>query len=441
MRGTRWAAWLPVLVFLGTALIYSATISRLPSYDATTANMVSWNIANTGSPDVRLTDFPGFNGLSTRGGWLVHDAHGHEMIGRAPGVIAASIPAYLLAGRGAFSVVPGALTAALLTAAAMAWLFWLLDRLVPTRVALQAVLVLGFTTPVWTVAADALWPQSLTLLGMVGMAVCARSDRWWLVGFWGGFAATGRLHVAIVCLVLAVGCSWQRRRWAPMLQAGAVGLLWLGTISLWTHWMYGKWDPTSGYVASRFVDYATGHRFDVVNLLGFLISPHRGLLVWTPVLLLLLPALVRGWRNLPDWTRWLAVGGGLYLLVQGMLNRFSGGFFFYGYRLPLEALVCLTPALVLSRDHCRRVARALFGPLVILQGALVIPGALTDLYTPPVDSWTTNALWYWFTRKPAAIAGLVLASGLMTALAVRLAGARTVTEPAEPEPQRVESGP
>lgn len=441
MRGTRWAVWLPVLVFLGTALIYAATISRLPSYDATTADMVSWNIAGTGSPDVRLTDFPSFNGIDTRDGWLVRDAHGHEMIGRAPGVIALAVPAYWLAHQASFTVVPGGLTAALLTAAAMAWLFRLLDRLAPTRVALQAVLVLAFTTPVWAVAADAMWPHSVTLLGMVGMAVAARADRWWMVGFWGGFAATGRLHVAVVCLVLAVGCSWQRRRWAPMLQAGTVGLLWIGVISLWTHWMYGKWDPTSAYVATKFVDYASGHRLDVVNLLGFFVSPHRGLFLWTPTLLVLLPALVRGWRSLPDWSRWLTLGGVAYLLVQGVLNRFSGGFFFYGYRLPLETLVCTVPALVLTRDRWGRAARALFAPLVVLQGALVVPGSLTDLYTPPVNSWTTNALWYWFARKPVAVLGLVLASTLATALAVRLARAGTATEPAEAEPQRVESGP
>jgi alpha-1,2-mannosyltransferase len=438
VREVRWSVWVPLLVFLGTAIVYCATISRLPSWDAETANLASWHIGRTGNPDLPLSDYPNLMSDASREQWLVRDADGNDMIGRAPGVIAAGVPAYWLLGGADFSVLPGGLSAALLSAAAMTWLFVLLSRLSGRRTALVATLVVAFTTPVWSVAADAMWPHTVTVLGMVGMAAAARADRWGWVGFWAGVAATGRLHVALVCVVLALGCALHRRQWRPVLQAGTAGLAWVGLISLWTHWMYGKWDPTSAYDTNQFTAYAAGHRVDLVNLLGFFVSPHRGLFLWSPVILVLLPALVRAWRTLPDWSRWLCLGGLAYLAVQGLLNRFSGGFFFYGYRLQLEAVVCATPALVLSWSHAGRVARALLVPVVIVQGALVIPGSLTDLYTPEINSWTTNGLWYWLQRKPAAVLGLVLASGVATALAARIVSARAAS-PVAGVPTRVES--
>ena len=87
------------------------------------------------------------------------------------------------------------------------------------------------------------------------------------------------------------------------------------------------------------------------NLAGFLISPDRGLFVWTPLLLLLLPAVVRGWSSAPDWARWLALGGVTYGIAQVGLNVFHGGDAFYGYRLALEPLAAVTPLFVVSAEH------------------------------------------------------------------------------------------
>jgi alpha-1,2-mannosyltransferase len=178
--------------------------------------------------------------------------------------------------------------------------------------------------------------------------------------------------------------------------------------------MYGTWDPTASYDIGTFTGYAEENRFSLTNQFGFWISPDRGILVWTPVILLLLPALVRSWRELPDWSRSLVWGGLVYTVLQGVLNRFSGGDVFYGYRLGLEMLASLTPALAFSLPRVGRVARPLIGPVVALQFFAIAWGAARDTAYLPFDQvWHHNAFEVAVRHGGvAAWCGVLLALGL-----------------------------
>src|SRR5262249_54485079 len=156
----------------------------------------------------------------------------------------------------------------------------------------------------------------------------------------GGVALWGRIHCAIIVAVLGLYVSWRRRDPRIAVQVGATSMASLALMSVWTRAMYGQWNPTSFYDAGYFDDYAATQKIDVVNQLGFWIPPDRGILVFTPLLVVLLPALVRGWRELPDWSRALVWGGLAYTLVQGAFNAFQGGDIFFGYRYGLEFLAC-----------------------------------------------------------------------------------------------------
>jgi hypothetical protein len=121
------------------------------------------------------------------------------------------------------------------------------------------------------------------------------------------------------------------------------------------------------------------------------VSPARGFFIWTQVALLLLPALVRSWRHLPDWSRALIYGGLVYTVVQAVFNRFSGGDFSYGYRLTLEMLACSTPALALSARRAGPWARRLLGPVLALQAVAIATGAVTDKFFVGSDgAWRAN---------------------------------------------------
>ena len=412
-------AWhLPCALFGLLAFVYVLTISANPSPDVFTADFAAGHIARTGEPVPPIEDFDLLDDNIIRETWIVETADGREAVGRAPGVIAASVPAYWLVQPDDITAIPGGITAALLTAGALTLFFLTLRHRLGTRPALVASLVLGLTTPVWSVAADGLWPHTLTCLAICGMAWAADRERWWLVGLFGGVALWGRLHAAVICAVLGLATAVIRRRPSIAVRVGLASGALLASMTIWTRWMYGSWDPSSGYRAGDFTENAGTNALDPINFLGFWIAPDRGLLWWSPLLIVLASALVRGWRDLPDWSRGLFVAGTVYLVLQGLLVRFSGGDQFYGYRTSLEFVVCAAPALALAAHRMGPRARKAFAPLAILQLAMITPGAVVDgFYVKVAHVWNRNAfVWGPFDRPVSWIllVGCAVAAGLVT---------------------------
>ena len=145
----------PVVLLLGSFCVYALTISHGPnlSPDVWTANFASWHLAHTGNPWIEGIPVPGFDHNPMRHFWIL-DVNGHTVVGRAPGVIAASVPAYLLFRPSHMTTVPGGLTAALFMACAVVLMYDTLRRQMARREALLAALAFGFATPVWSVAAN-----------------------------------------------------------------------------------------------------------------------------------------------------------------------------------------------------------------------------------------------------------------------------------------------
>ncbi|RYB95265.1 hypothetical protein EUA93_13525 [Nocardioides oleivorans] len=411
----------PLLLFVLLAGVYALTTNPDPSPDAFTADFAARHIALTGDPVPDIAGFPYLDDNIIRETWIVETADGREAVGRAPGVIAAVVPAYAVARPATVDPLPGGLTAALLSALAVVLFFLVLRDRIGTRAGLVAAGLLGFATPVWSVSADAIWPHTLTTLGILGTAWAADRGRWWLVGVFGGVLLWGRLHAALVCAVVGLGLAWSRRRPAIALRVGAVALAALGMVSVWTRWMYGSWDPTSGYRAGDFAGNAAGYVLDPVNWLGFVVSADRGLLWWAPLLVVLGPTAWRHRSALPDWSRWLAAGGAAYTLSQAVLNRFSGGDHFYGYRTSLELVVSLAPALALATPWLSERARRWFVPVAVLQVVLIAPGAISDdMYTPVRDVWWRNAFVDALLTRPTELLPLVAVTMAVALAVVRL---------------------
>jgi hypothetical protein len=161
---------------------------------------------------------------------------------------------------------------------------------------------------------------------------------------------------------------------------------------VWSKWMFATWNPGASYDLAVRKEQADTHVFSVVNQLGALVSPDRGILVWTPVVLLLVPAVVRSWGELPDWSRALLMAGLAYNVVQGCLGSFTGGFLFYGYRYGITFVVCATPALALAAPRMGAVARRLLGPVVGVQLLAFAMGSVFDnLWLDKADVWRANA--------------------------------------------------
>jgi hypothetical protein len=409
------AAWL----FLVAFAVYALTMSRtMWTTDVLGANWTSWHIVTTGSPWIDGAKIPDVGHRSTALLAIVDTHHGHTAFGRFPGVVAATLPAYAVLGSGGMSIVPGSLTAALLTAGALVLLFLALRRSMTERQALLAVVLFGFTTPVWTVSANLMWPQTLTVLGIAGMAWASATGRWWWAGVFGGIALWGRVHAAIIVAVLGLAVGLRRRDPGIILRTGLTSGAFLAASCVWIHWVYGTWNPLGAYDGGGVEGNVNRYRFSISNQLGVWVSPDRGILLWTPVILLLLPALVRSWRTLPDWSRSLLLGGLVYTLINSAMNTFTGGDGFYGYRYGLELLACATPALALSHSRMGRVERALFGPVAAVQAfAFLLGGLYENLYLSQTVAWHQNAFVHavdrigpagWVVTALVAVAGFLV---------------------------------
>lgn len=423
---------MPTVVALLCAVAFLATASYTSaSGDVTASDVLSWQLATTGDPVFRETTFPPLDRHPGRDIWVIQRSDGKEVVGRSPGSVIAAIPGYLVLGQGPFSVMPGALTAAVLASLATYLLAATLGQLMPRREAALAALIFALSTPIWTVAANQMWPHTITVLGICGMSWAAARERWWLVGVFGGVVLWGRLHAAVIVAVVGLLLGWRRRDARLTFAIGIGSGLLLALQAAWTRWIYGSWNPLSSYETGKFEEYATGHTLDVVNQLGFWIAPDRGLFVWTPIVLVLLPALVRHWRELPDWSRAMLLAGVCYTVLQGLLNRFSGGDSFYGYRLTLELLACSAPALALSALRLGRAARLLFAPVLALQALTILPGAVNEkLGSPAEEVWTTHSFFSALWPHP-----LLLIAFLAICLAASVLGRRIWAGDASTTPQ------
>lgn len=380
-------------LFLGAFAVYAVTADRSVGHlDYWSANFASWHLVETGSPFVEGVDMGPLDGNTEREVWVQEPApNGHTVISRAPGVVVAGLPGYLLAGSDEFSLAPAALTAGLLTALSLVLMFLALRTRLSVRRSLLGSAALGFTTPLWTISADGIWPHTVTGVGIAGMAWAAATRRYWLIGVFGGIAISGRMHSAVIVAILGLALGWERRDPKVVAQVALPSASILAAESVWSQWMYGSWNPMASYGGSAAVSLMDQNLFDVTNYLGMWVAPDRGILVWTPLLLLLLPALVRSWRGLPTWSTALLSGAVVYTIIQSALITFTGGDFFYGHRLGLELLVAATPAFCFSVARAGRIARALLGPLLAAQLFVMLVGAInSSAFVEERLVWTHN---------------------------------------------------
>jgi hypothetical protein len=419
----------PLLVFVAALAIYLPTASTdLIHVDVASSALGGFQIATTGEPWLDgedLSDFPVTFGVPL---WTGEAANGHTVVMRSPGPVIAAIPGYYLSnsapGLSNFEIAPQAWTAAVLAAAALALMFLALRSLGSRRAAV-VVAILGLATPMWSVDADQLWTHTITTLGLAGMAWSASKERWWLVGVFGGIGLWGRLHVTLIVALLGLGLAIWRRRPSIAVKVGLPSAAFLGLASLWGHWMYGGWSPAGGYAVTAIASTAAepggnGTGVGFTNQLGLWFALDRGVLIWTPLILVMLPALVRSWRSIPDWSRLLLVGGLGYMLVQGRLNPFHGGDGYWGYRLGLEFLICATPALAFASTALRKWEWVIIPPLVGAQFAAISIGAITEAtYLLTDQMWSHNSFVEALKARPGTWVWLILAVGVGVAVSMR----------------------
>jgi len=244
---------------------------------------------------------------------------------------------------------PAAITASLAVAVAIGLLGVAFRQLTETPgPALVGAYVAGLGTSAWSVAANRLWQHGPAML-WIALALVLAQRRMVGSGFAWGAAILTRPPLAVVAAATGLYRSWKERSLKPALLTSIGALVGLGLFIAYNQYIFGSWSISAGYGTSfenRALDSDLMAYAKNVFLGAF--SATRGLFVWSPFLLVLIPGLRAGWKSAPSWVRGSALGGLLYLLLQYKANRFSGGGGFYSYRYPLEALTAAAPLLFLA---------------------------------------------------------------------------------------------
>lgn len=383
--GPAWRAW--AIVFVATIVVYipTAVTGPLQHIDTTASATQAWRLASEGTFDLR--DRPDTE-------WLTEAEHRDQVVATRPGgPVLWGSAFYLLLDRtprAASEPVPlwpSQVAAAVAAAAAMATLSLAFRRLLPAGGALVATGLAAFGTTTWAVSANALWPHSLAQLGLAIAIASDAAGRWWATGAGYAVGLSARLHLAAAAAVHGLYGAWRRQRWGVALRIGIVAAVGLVLTLGYNLWLFDSVVPPSHTdIADRTWSLGGILRGDVIGGLGFaaknlvmtFVSPTRGLLPFSPFLLVLLPGIRTAWRAAPLWVRSAALAGTVTLLLQVVSNRYTGGDWYFGYRYPLEPLMLWAPLLVLAYREWvspRRLMRLAFALTAVISVVFQALGA------------------------------------------------------------------
>jgi hypothetical protein len=299
------------------------------------------------------------------------------------------------------------LSASLLTSAAVAMAFFTARRFTTTRRALFIVIALGIGTGYWSTTSQTLWQHetaalglSIAVLGFTAPSPGVLS----LLGTGAGLALAGTSRpqlapaVAVLLVGLALRTGWRALISIAVVMTAAIALAtvhvqWFGTI-LGGMPILEALHPRVHATESTFTLGADG-------LLGLWISPNRGLLVFSPVVLGaalgVRPSFHDGWHAA---TRWCVVAIVAQYALYGAYAVWWGGHT-YGPRYMLDVLpFCVPLAAAIGTRQIPRAARAglalalTWSVAVAGLGAFVFPNERWNLMPEDVDRHHER-LWDW----------------------------------------------
>jgi hypothetical protein len=338
------------LIFLGLLAVYCSNLRVLASGDSLPTRVLPFSILREGNLDLNE-----FTWERTRSGRLPYYLHGTGKHLYSVSTIATPlvvtplyiVPAWLLAHyripyndvrARVLIVVMERLSAAILTALSALLVFLTLDRLVSRNWAIALTLVYGLGTSAWSISSQALWPHALAALSL--SVLC------WV------FLTPGRGPLSFALAGLAAALAVANRPPMIVFAALAAFLIWRGNRARFVVFAAA---PVLGgaallaYNLSVFRAAAGGYQqlnqFSstvVEGIAGLLVSPNRGLLIYTPVMIFAFSGALRVWRErAPEWMRLLVVGLGLHVLIYGAFSEWWAGYTF-GPRYFCDVLPGLT---------------------------------------------------------------------------------------------------
>ena len=307
------------------------------------------------------------------------------------------------------------MTASLLTALAAVFVFLAARCFVKPLPALLVALAFGLGSCVWPVSSQALWQHpASTLCLSVGAWFLVRSPERPRAAAWCG-AAFGMAvlcrpttAVAVVCVGTYLLCVDRRRCAAYVLG----GLPFLAILAAYNGYHFGSPFVFGQTVASKIIalrDTGSENLWQSSwreSLPGLFISPSRGLVWFSPVLLVGLVSAAAVWRE-PRYRPLIPLQAAvvLMILVAGKWVDWIGGLT-WGYRSIIDTtpFLALLMVPIMERLIAGRVTRVVFGVLLLWSAGAQFVGA----WSYSVVGWHTMTLAYddpnhasvWLWRRP-----------------------------------------
>jgi hypothetical protein len=399
-KSTRWRA---AAVFTLVFVVYNVNGREIASYDSQPTKLAAIELVRYHTLTLdrvvlrapALAERPGFT--------LDRDGRYRSAYPALPAVMAAGVAFVLrqlhLVDLGAplAAGLVAKLTASLLTALAVAFAFIAARRRLPVCHAALVAFGLGLGTNLWASSSQTLWQTETAVAAMAGAVLCLAVplDRLTSARLWGaalmlGLAGAARPQLAPAIAVVAISIATRRGRASDLAAllplAVAAGIVATSNIRWFGHVLGAmprleSLHPTVHALAGTFGN-------PLVGAAGLLVSPSRGVLVFSPIVLVALAGLPQLRRQ--DWQgdlRWWSLAALVEFAFYASYRAWWGGHT-YGPRYMLDVLPILVPlaaegvAWVSERRWRRRLAAAALAWSIVLAG--------TGAFVYPHEEWNSS---------------------------------------------------
>ena len=394
-----------VLLGASCALVYLSSVRPVLTWDTIPTRLVPFSLLREGN--VNLNEFEWLQRLDRMPYFLRRTSRG-DLLSAYPLVtsliatpVAAPIELWLrwrhidvaderfrLA-----AMVSERIAAAAIAAVSVSLVFFALCRLTSRRVAFVLAVGYGLGTNTWATSSQALWQHGTAELCLAGLSLSLVADdtrrNAIIASLFAGLGVLARPTMAIFALMAAV-FVWRERRQHVL---AFLALPLAGTAAMFAYNVRTLGHLFGGYRAIEF----SAPRPE--RLAGLLVSPSRGLFLYSPLTLLAVPGVAR-WRRERGWVRYALIAVGGYLLLYASFKGWPGGYT-YGPRFLVDVLPVLVLAVVPAAEWLdrRRWGCVLLAALVLVGVAIQAIGAYCD-----DDSWNrgpaplrghSERLWDW----------------------------------------------
>jgi hypothetical protein len=399
----RSRGWIAAGLWLVFLIVYNANGREMPAADSQAARFAAVMLAR--HQTLTLDGIVGRQQLYADRPAFAKDLSGHwRNAYPLPPVLEAAAVAKVLQSVGALHLdspaapaVVAKLTASLLASLAGLFAFLAARRFCGTAAAALVATAFALGTGMWPVASQTLWQHATAVCSaMAAIWLWSSADRPGIgrllaIGLLLGWSGAARPQTAPMVAILAAGVLYPVS--ASRRAAGLIGLIVPIAVFVGLN-LYWFGDPQGGFPGvvrlNQSVHAVTSiWQWPWVGMAGLLLSPSRGLLIFSPIVLAVLAA--PGARADPahrSLLRWTAAAATAQFLIYSSFSVWWGGFT-YGPRYCLDILPALVPAAAIGASRLAGASRTVRGVAVAALAWSILTAATGAFYFPH-DNWNAD---------------------------------------------------